>query len=107
MSETTSPLPSEVVARISKRINAVGGELFKALDEVREFGHSCLMVRLMDPATGESFQVLLAPGEVKLSMEISGIPIARHPGTGTLTAQFQGGCACSRAPWTNRLRCLL
>ncbi len=69
MLEVTSfQLPPEVVARIAGRLESVSGELFQAMDEVREFGHSCLLVRMNSPV-GESFQVLLAPASVKVALD--------------------------------------
>ena len=68
MPDATSQLPPEVAARVSKRLSAIGGELFQALDQIREFGHSCILVKMSSP-TGEVFQVMLACEELKLALE--------------------------------------
>lgn len=80
MLEVTSfQLPPEVTTRIAGRLNELSGELHQAMDEVREFGHSCLLVRMTSPVTGESFQVLLAPAHVKVAMDHRPFPRATPP----------------------------
>lgn len=69
MPEVTFQLPPEVAARVSGRLTSIGAELFHALDEVREFGHTCLLVKMTNPGTGESFQVMIAPSDIKVSLE--------------------------------------
>ncbi len=60
-------LPDDAAERVANRLNALAPDLFRALDETREFGGTCLAVRMAHPDTGEIMHLLLAPASFQVA----------------------------------------
>lgn len=73
MPKTTpvAQLPPEVAKRLAESLNRISPELFRALDDVREFGGNFLLVQMEHPDSAEKMQLFLAPEGFR--MELPGV----------------------------------